>query len=372
MNAPPATRASDDLHARVQRFIRTVDLERPTPASLAEREEIAIEVARFQAAEVEALATLWQARGGTDASLRSWTEIPALSCDVFRARRVAAHPADADVRRFRTTGTTRGAEARGEHPLRTTRTYQAAALLWGEHMLWPDRGVLEFIGLVPPEEEAPDSSLSFMLACFAKILRGSTSWHVHGGALDIDSVARACSEARKRGLAALVAGTSLAFAELCDELDRASLALPAGSRIMHTGGFKGRDRAIDADSLRKLIAALFRVPPSHVVGEYGMTELSSQLYEGSLRRALGLGLPAAQPGCFYPPPWMQVRTLAPETLEETPAGEPGLCELLDLANVDSAVRILTADLAATRPDGAVELRGRAAGAPARGCSLGID
>jgi hypothetical protein len=140
---------------------------------------------------------------------------------------------------------------------------------------------------------------------------------------------------------------------------------------MHTGGFKGRSRDVRAESLRDRIAGLFDLPISHVVGEYGMTELSSQLYEGSLRQALQLGCPGAAPGCFYPPPWMSVRALSQDHLAELRDGQPGLCEVLDLANVDSAIVILTGDLGRKRPDGSIELLGRAADASARGCSLAI-
>lgn len=362
-------RDSDRLHEQVRRFIAEVDLTAPDERAAAELESLALAVARHQARCVPAIARIWSARGSDDRPIRSFGAIPAVPCDVFRVRRVAAHPPETDIRCFRTSGTTLGSAARGTHPFRTTATYQLAALRFARHMLWPDGDDLQFIGLTAREQEAPDSSLTFMLARFAEALRGPTTWHLRDGVLDVDSIAHACADARRGGRSVLVAGTSLAFADLADELDPASLSLPPASRIMHTGGFKGRTRTVRASALRDGIAALFRVPPSHVIGEYGMTELSSQLYEGSLRRALGLGCQGARPGCFYPPPWMRLRLRHPETLEDARADEPGLCEFVDLANVDSAVAVLTADLGVRRADGSVELHGRSPGAPTRGCSL---
>jgi hypothetical protein len=52
-------------------------------------------------------------------------------------------------------------------------------------------------------------------------------------------------------------------------------------------------------------------------------------------------------------------------------GEVGIARFEDLANVDSAVAIQTADLVRTVGDG-VELLGRAPGATPRGCSIAID
>ena len=112
---------SDALHARVQAFLRAaiVDPER-TPEPF---EAIAVALARFQAAHIPAVARLARARGIDLASATRAADVPAVPCDVFRLTRVAAHaPAD-DVAVFRTSGTSQGREARGEHALRTTATY---------------------------------------------------------------------------------------------------------------------------------------------------------------------------------------------------------------------------------------------------------
>jgi hypothetical protein len=61
----------------------------------------------------------------------------------------------------------------------------------------------------------------------------------------------------------------------------------------------------------------------------------------------------------------------PITLAPVPAGEVGLARFVDLANVDSAVAIVTRDRIRAR-DGGIELLGREPGAPPRGCSLAVD
>jgi hypothetical protein len=187
---------------------------------------------------------------------------------------------------------------------------------------------------------------------------------------------RACAEARAAGDPALVLGTSFAFVHLLDATPRGarSLALPPGSRVMQTGGFKGRSREVEAGELRLQIAAAFEVPASHVVAEYGMTELSSQLYEGTLAASLGaLGAPS-EPGIYCPPPWVRVTAVDPLTLLPAPRVEgvtTGLARIVDLANVDSAVAVQTSDVVAISEAG-IRLLGRAPGATPRGCSLAID
>ena len=133
---------------------------------------------------------------------------------------------------------------------------------------------------------------------------------------------------------------------------------------METGGFKGRARTVPRADLYDALSKSTGVPAGRIVNEYGMTELLSQLYEPVLAgEATGCG--------HVPPPWMKVRALDPDTLEERPEGEPGILQFFDLANAGSVAHVLTEDIGAVR-DGRVFLEGRAAGAEPRGCSRAMD
>jgi hypothetical protein len=358
----PLLSASETLHTRARAFI-----DAPDPAGF---DALALDLARFQAAHVPVFTRLVRARGVDLDAARTADAIPAVPTDVFRLARVAAHPPELDARVFRTSGTSQGAGARGEHPMRATATYEHAALAWGRAMLFADRPRLRPIVLAPSSSDLPDSSLSFMLDLFAAALGGRASHHVALGpdgsaTIDADGVAAACASARAAGEAAIVLGTSFALVHLLDARGGRELALPPGSRVMQTGGFKGRSREVDAAELRRAVAAAFAVPERAVVGEYGMTELSSQLYEGTLARA------GARPGRYHAPPWLRVTAVDPITLAPLAPGEVGLARFVDLANVDSAVAVQTADRVRVGPHG-VELLGRAPGATPRGCSLAMD
>lgn len=144
---------------------------------------------------------------------------------------------------------------------------------------------------------------------------------------------------------------------------------------METGGFKGRSRELSQPELYAEMAATLGIAPEWIVNQFGMTELSSQFYEPTLRAALGLTA-LGSPSPVFPrpklgPPWTRILIRHPNTLRPVPAGQPGLVEVVDLANVDSAVAVLTQDLGVATPDGLV-LLGRAAGAEPRGCSLAAD
>ena len=358
---------SDGLHVRVRAFIED-SMRGGASAIRPERdarrfEALAVEIARFQVRHVPAVRRLAGARGLTEAGIEDAAGIPAVPAEVFRFARVAAHPASEDVAVFRTSGTTSG--ARGEHAFRTLATYDAGAFAWGARWLFEERSDLAVISLTPPPEEAVDSSLVHMIALFARAQEGPVSWHLGGGALDVAGVERACRAAREAGREVLLFGTSFAFVHLMDGAGGADLRLPEGSRAMLTGGFKGRSREVPAGELRAAISRAFAIGDEAVVGEYGMTELSSQLYEGTL-----VCTPARH-DVYAAPPWVRVTAVDPETLAPVGEGEIGIARIVDLANVDSAVAIQTADRVRVTEEG-VELLGRLPGATPRGCSLAVE
>jgi hypothetical protein len=367
---------SDALHARVRAFVRaSLHGDPPEPF-----DALALALARFQAAGVPPFARLVRARGVDLDGARAASAIPAVPADVFRLARVAAHPPERDAALFRTSGTTAGGERRGEHPLRTTETYALAALSWGERFLWPDGPALRVIALAPPLASQPDSSLGFMLDAFARALEGPATFHLQvaldGGGearLDLDGIARAAAGARAAGRPAIVLATSFALVHLLDQRGDRDLRLPGGSRLMQTGGFKGRSREVPADALRAQAAEAFGLPPAHVVSEYGMTELGSQLYEGTLAAALSGG-GAARPAIYHAPPWLRVTAVDPASLSPLPSLEIGVARFVDLCNVDSAVAVQTADRVRVLDEEGrvVELLGRLPGAPPRGCSIAVD
>jgi hypothetical protein len=217
-----------------------------------------------------------------------------------------------------------------------------------------------------------------MLDRFAHALDGPASFHVHldepgEAVLDVEGVARAAARARDEGRPAIVLATSFALVHLLDRAGDLDLRLPARSRVMQTGGFKGRSREVAPDALRDQVVAAFAVPPAFVLAEYGMTELSSQLYEGTLAVALAShdGGPPARHGVYLAPPWVRVTAVDPIALTPVAPGEEGIARIVDLANVDSVLAVQTADRVRLAGDG-VELLGRLPGAAPRGCSLAVD
>jgi hypothetical protein len=352
---------SDALHSRVRAFA--------SGAGGDDFERLALDIAQFQGRWSAGYARLQEAHGQT---------MPAVPVEAFRLTRVAVHPPELDALTFRTSGTT-GAMT-GVHALRTTETYRELSLLQGPQFLcgsWTAPRVA--VALAPAPGSRPSSSLGFMMRLFIAALDGrALCVEPEGSPFDVDAperwlvgsegpnlagLTRAARIASERGESLLVLATSLALLALLEALDGQMLRLPPGSVVMHTGGFKGRRREVAPDALRAAVAEALAIPESHLVGEYGMTELTSQLYEDTLR--------GSRAGIFYEPRWMRVIPVDPATLEPVGEGERGIARIVDLGNVDSAVAVLTQDVV-SRSEGGIALHGRRQGAPERGCSLAIE
>lgn len=278
----------------------------------------------------------------------------ALPTDVFRYARVAGHAREHDVRVFRTSGTTGG--RRGEHPFRDLSLYDRAAETAARHALFADTDGMRLLVLAPHPDDAPDSSLSYMLGRFAAWFGTRVDW-----VFPVD--ARLGERLRAASEPVALLGTSFAFVHAEEALGAARFDLPEGSRVMQTGGFKGKSREVSPEALRRAIAERYGVPEARIVTEYGMTELSSQLYDLTLR-----GAPHRR---LWVPGWVRATVRDPETLRSLPVGATGLLRIEDAANLDSVAAIQTSDLAIRHEDG-VELLGRVPGATPRGCSLAVE
>jgi hypothetical protein len=169
----------------------------------------------------------------------------------------------------------------------------------------------------------------------------------------------------------ILLGAAFSFVQLLDFLRERSLRfdLPRGSRILETGGYKGRSRVVSRAALYEMMEETLGVPADRIISEYGMSELSSQAYD---YRYSVEEFPAQKyPRALRFPPWARVQIVSPETGAEVSIGETGMIRVFDLANLYSVMAIQTEDLGIRREEG-FELVGRTSKAEPRGCSLMIS
>jgi hypothetical protein len=219
--------------------------------------------------------------------------------------------------------------------------------------------------LFPTEQELPHSSLAHYLALALRHFGGAGSGYYLGPqGLDPVGLCMMLRAAERAGEPCALLGASYAFVHVLDALRAAGecFRLPAGSRILDTGGYKSQSRELPLEEFYARLSDTFGVPRSLCINMYGMTELSTQLYDDG-----NAVLPSVKSG----PHWIRSRLVDPLSGRDVPRGERGVLVHCDLANFNSVTTILTEDVGVA-VDGGFLLLGRAEGAQAKGCSLAVQ
>ena len=353
---------------------------------------LALELFALQFKHNTAYRTICEARRLPPGVIEHWTQIPAVPTAAFKELELTCLSSPERMAVFHSSGTTEQKPSRHHHGWESLKVYQASLSTWFLANVLPDFRFpisdFRLLCLTPPPEQSPHSSLVHMFdilrqkigagePAFVGEIAPDGSW-----ALDFDAVLAALADNSKLKIQnpKLILGTAFSFVHLLDFLGEHNLRfqLPAGSRIMETGGYKNRSRSMPKMDLHALITERLGVPPENIVCEYGMSELSSQAYDrvtnGGCRLADGSSSSRhASSGTrhFRFPPWARVQIVSPESGCEVADGETGLIRIFDLANVFSVMAVQTEDLGTRRGDG-FELLGRAQMAEPRGCSLMME
>ncbi|MGC2493508.1 hypothetical protein [Candidatus Binatus sp.] len=344
-------------------------IHRPEPESF---ERLALDVFRHQFETVGAYRSYCEGRRIQPDAVGGVDDIPAVSNVAFKYACLASDRAERspDAAVFLTSGTTQGRERRGRHVVARPDIYRASAMAHLRTMLFPDARRMAILAMHPTADVMPESSLSAMISWSIeefgtrRILTAASRERVDAA----EAIAfLAYCEARREPVC--IMGTTAAFAALASGLRSGNrkIRLAAGSRMMDTGGAKGQIVPMPASEVIAQAGDLLAIAPAMVINEYGMTELSSQLYDATSFNCPGAL--TAEERYKIPPPWLHVTARDPMTLRPMPDGEVGMLTFFDLANVGSVSAVMTEDLGYVER-GRVHVLGRAAG-EARGCALGI-
>ena len=259
---------------------------------------LALELFALQFKANAAYRKICEARGLTPNALEHWTQIPAVPTAAFKELDLTCLAPGERTVVFHSSGTTEQKPSRHFHSPESLKLYEASLIPWFLENVLPDfRFPISKFGLVcltPPPALASHSSLVHMFETVRRKLGAAETEFVGklakdgGWTLDFDRTIASLSHHPRSETRhpKLILGTAFSFVHLLDYLTEKNLRfdLPAGSRVMETGGYKNRSRLMPKTELHQLITERLGVPPSHIVCEYGMSELSSQAYGTELER----------------------------------------------------------------------------------------
>jgi len=273
-------------------------------------------------------------------------EIPFLPVEFFKTRDVVCGNTPPQAI-FRSSGTT-GAE-RSRHLVIDLSVYRHS-FVNGFKRFYGNPEDVQFLALTPTPEQAPDSSLVYMIQKLMDLSSSPENGFFMASHSGLNARLR---QRRARDKKVMLIGLTYALLNFANKYpgDYSPLIL------VETGGMKGRRAEMTREELHALLCPAFGVEQVH--SEYGMTELLTQAWSQG-------------EGRFSAPPWMKIMISdANDPLSYVGTGETGGINIIDLANRDSCCFISTQDLGRLNHDGTFEVFGRFDASDARGCSLMI-
>jgi hypothetical protein len=335
-------------------------------------ESLALEVFRYQFANVSPYRAHVETLGVEAAAVRAIDQIPPISTLAFKYVRTesVAEALTPNARLFRTSGTTIGQDERGHHLVLRPEIYRASALSHLRRMFFRENQRIAILALHPTSDRMPESSLAQMISWAGEEFGTTMVCCATPASVDIARAVEFLESLQKHQMPVAILTTTAACARLFDGLANAGrpLQLPTGSRLMDTGGAKGQATPLSAANVVALAGQWLGVAPDLVINEYGMTEMCSQLYDATAYNSARHDPVDARRKLA--PPWLRPFALDPTTLRPLGDGNPGVLTFFDLANVASVSMLMTEDIGIVE-DGTVRIIGRAASAEARGCGLAI-
>lgn len=357
-----------ELDERVRQFILMPGDE----ARAGDFEELALEIFRFQYRHNDFYRRyVAEYVDGKAEKIMSWRDIPFLPVSAFKESRVACFPLGETKAIFRTSGTTTG--KRGELHLDDLSLYEISLKTCFKKYCLPGRERITMASIIPSFRCAPDSSLSYMVtSLFSAFGTNGSAWFFEDARLDYHGFCFFLERCVRNREPVMLFGTALgflAFLEYGEERNLSWTSAPE-SRLMETGGSKGRRVKISRHMLHKRLSRYFGIPLTHCVNEYGMTEMGSQFYDTALRRtvfARSADLETEKESCH----WTRTLVLDPLSGEEVEPGKEGILCHIDLSNVGSVLALETEDLG-IRTKGGFDVVGRIPISEPRGCSLAAE
>lgn len=318
---------------------------------------------RYQYSKNKPFQMYCRQKGKTPRTVKSWKDIPAVPINAFKELTLSCEDTEIAEDVFMTSGTTKGVRGKHYHP--TLEVYNQSMLKNFKDRFMKEHKQIKMGILFPTEENMPNSSLAHYLAlAYKEYGTNDSQYFVNEQGLKADILLLALEHAEESGQPLALLGASFSFVHLFDDLQAKGryFRLPAGSRILDTGGFKNKSKELDLETFYTQLSTLLGVDKSECINMYGMTELSTQFYDNG-----NSAVPSVKSG----PHWIRTRLINPLTGEEVEKGEKGVLVHCDLANFNSVTTILTEDLGVEKEEGFL-LLGRVQGAEAKGCSVAVD
>jgi hypothetical protein len=332
--------------------------------------ELALKLFQYQFKHNKAYKKFCQARKRTPLTVKRWIDIPPMPIQGYKELTLSCEPIEEAEAIFMTSGTT-NPEAKGKNYHPDLTVWDASMKGPFKRFVVPDCEKMTIFVLSPAEDLNQNSSLSRYLSNAVSYFGTENSeFFFSEEGLNFERIVSQLKRCEEKREPVMLMGASFAYVHILDYLKEKQIKfqLPEKSRIFDTGGFKGQSREVDMEQLYTEFQTYFQIGRDKCINMYGMTELSSQIYDQTIVSSY------LHPSVIHDKaaaPWIKTVILNTETLEPVQEGEKGVIAHYDLANWNSCLALLTEDLGYQTENGFV-LLGRIKDSEARGCSIAVD
>jgi len=294
-------------------------------------EEIFIDVFKFQYENNEVYRKFCNFLGKNKRNVKEIKDIPLMPVRFFKRYEIKTFRGKPKLS-FISSGTSEGIRSKSFY--KDIEFINKSILTSFEYFLLPDNIRTNFYIFFEPFNVRKNSSLSYMLSLVSGNFSRKTYFIYER--TQYEYAFRKLKNERKP---VLILGTTISlydFMSFLKEKDRV-LYLEKGSRIMDTGGWKGRRVSIRGSVLLNMYRRYFNISETHVINEYGMCELASQFYDITLRKYI---FEKKKTRYKYSLPFLKFRIINDEGEDD----KRGLIGILDLFNLDTCSFLLTPDM----------------------------
>lgn len=281
--------------------------------------------------------------GATPETLSAWDEIPAVASFRHRERLCQLYPSQKAEELSMESRTvdlshTRGPFFPDERLVGLMRQVQIEA---ARRYLFPDTSRMKMLFFVPQPRMAPGmvmaSGLERLRQEFGAV---GSRFLISFTGLDLKGFVEDLRSAEQSGEPLAILGATHGLDYFMDACLKAGVCfrLPAGSRIMDSGGFMGRYAATPPEQFFHNCERVFGVSRQYCVNALWICE-SSSIYLDTVITDVVAGGPGERRK--LPPPWTRVLIVDPMTFRRVNPGEIGLIRLYDLSNRGMAAVVQT-------------------------------
>lgn len=301
-------------------------------------EEIFVDVFKFQYENNEIYRKFCNFLGKNKRNVKEIKDIPLMPVRFFKRYEIKTFRGRPKLS-FISSGTSEGISSKSFY--KDIEFINKSILNSFEYFLLPDNMRVNFYVFFEPFNIRKTSSLSYMFSLVSKNF-SKRRYFIYEKKQYEDVLRKLEKEKRP----VLILGTTISlydFISFLKEKDKV-LYLKEGSRIMDTGGWKGRKLNIKGSLLLRMYKDYLNIPETHVINEYGMCELASQFYDITLRKFV---FEKKKTRYKYSLPFLRFRIINEEGRED----KRGLVATLDLFNLDTCSFLLTPDMGRKKAKG---------------------